>query len=315
MDPLNSDENNSDVRIAVLIDAENVSAYYVRPMLEEIARYGTPTIKRIYADWTAPVVSGWKAVLLENAIVPVQQYSYTQGKNSSDSAMIIDAMDILYANKIDTFCLVSSDSDFTRLATRLREAGKKVIGIGEMKTPAAFISGCDKFIFLEILAPRTRNKTPAKTFTEPERARREVEKPAAPAHRETLRDKPVTDAVTAASAAKPAAKREPDKPAAKAAAQNGADDKLKDVLDSDELTELLVSSVQDLADEDGWAALGAVGNLLIKKQPSFDSRNYGYQKLKTLIASTGLFDIDKRTFGGSPAGVAVYVRVKAQSAQ
>src|SRR5690606_11291464 len=140
-----------DLRLAVLIDADNVPYKKVKLMFEEIAKYGTPTFKRIYADWTKPTVSGWKTVLLENAITPIQQYSYSVGKNSSDSAMIIDAMDILYSGKVDGFCIVSSDSDFTRLATRLREAGKKVIGIGEKKTLPPFITACDKFIYIEIL--------------------------------------------------------------------------------------------------------------------------------------------------------------------
>ena len=140
-----------DLRLAVLIDADNVPYANVKEMLEEIAKDGTPTIKRIYADWTKPTVSGWKNILLENAITPIQQYSYTSGKNSSDSALIIDAMDILYSEKVDGFCIVSSDSDFTRLATRLRETGMKVIGIGEKKTPQPFITACDKFIYIEIL--------------------------------------------------------------------------------------------------------------------------------------------------------------------
>ena len=141
----------TDDKLAVLIDADNVPYANVKEMLEEISKNGTPTIKRIYADWTKPTVSGWKHVLLENAITPVQQYSYTVGKNSSDSALIIDAMDILYSGKVNGFCIVSSDSDFTRLATRLREAGMTVIGFGEKKTPQAFISACDKFIYIEIL--------------------------------------------------------------------------------------------------------------------------------------------------------------------
>ncbi len=141
----------TDDKLAVLIDADNVPYANVKEMLEEISRYGTPTIKRIYADWTKTTVSGWKNVLLENAITPIQQYSYTTGKNSSDSALIIDAMDILYSAKVNGFCIVSSDSDFTRLATRLREAGMTVIGFGEKKTPQPFISACDKFIYLEIL--------------------------------------------------------------------------------------------------------------------------------------------------------------------
>ncbi len=142
----------NDLRLAVLIDADNIPFSNVKGMLEEIAKYGTPTFKRIYGDWTRPTIAGWKSVLLENAITPVQQYSYTKGKNSTDSAMIIDGMDILYSGKVDGFCIVSSDSDFTRLATRLREAGMKVIGIGERKTPHPFIVACDKFIYLEILA-------------------------------------------------------------------------------------------------------------------------------------------------------------------
>jgi len=138
-------------KLAVLIDADNVPYANVKEMLEEIAKNGTPTIKRIYADWTKPTVSGWKNILLENAITPIQQYSYTTGKNSSDSALIIDAMDILYSGKVDGFCIVSSDSDFTRLATRLREAGMTVIGFGEKKTPQPFIAACNKFIYIEIL--------------------------------------------------------------------------------------------------------------------------------------------------------------------
>src|SRR5512133_3825059 len=144
-------ELSRDPRLAVLIDADNVPYSNVKGMLAEIAKYGTPTFKRIYGDWTKPTVAGWKSVLLENAITPIQQYSYTQGKNATDSAMIIDAMDILYSGKIDGFCLVSSDSDFTRLATRLREAGLKVIGIGEKKTPNSFIVACDRFIYIEVL--------------------------------------------------------------------------------------------------------------------------------------------------------------------
>ena len=143
--------NIDNMRLAVLIDAENVPRNCIKSVMEEIAIYGTPTIKRIYGDWTNPMIAGWKASLLENAITPIQQYSYTSGKNSSDSAMIIDAMDILYTEKTDGFVIVSSDSDFTRLAIRLREAGQRVIGIGEKKTPSAFIAACDKFTYIEVI--------------------------------------------------------------------------------------------------------------------------------------------------------------------
>lgn len=145
MDPV------KDLRLAVLIDADNVPYANIKEMLQEIAKYGIPTFKRIYADWTKPTVSGWKSILLENAITPIQQYSYSTGKNSSDSALIIDAMDILYTEKVDGFCIISSDSDFTRLVIRLREAGMFVIGMGEKKTLTPFITACDKFIYIEIL--------------------------------------------------------------------------------------------------------------------------------------------------------------------
>ena len=144
---------------AVLIDGDNIPSAHIKEMMEEIAKYGNPTIKRIYGDWTRPDLKNWKTLLLENAITPIQQYGYTKGKNATDSAMIIDAMDILYSGKVDGFCLVSSDSDFTRLATRLREAGMNVIGIGEKKTPNPFIVACDKFIYIEILKKQSAEKT------------------------------------------------------------------------------------------------------------------------------------------------------------
>ena len=231
-----------DIRLAVLIDADNVPYSNVKGMMEEIAKYGTPTFKRIYGDWTRPTVSGWKNVLLENAITPIQQYSYTSGKNSSDSALIIDAMDILYSGKVDGFCIISSDSDFTRLATRLREAGMKVFGIGQKKTPNPFIVACDKFIYLEVIATAdtTENEIPEKE-----------------------------------TSVKPEIKKSVDKINKK-------------------IIHLIASSIEDLADENGWAFLGDVGNLLLKKQPNFDPRNFGFQKLTSLINSLSQFEIDKR---------------------
>jgi len=243
---------NNDLRLAVLIDADNVPYSGVKEMFEEMAKYGTPTFKRIYADWTKPTVSGWKAVLLENAITPIQQYSYTTGKNATDSAMIIDAMDILYSGKVDGFCIVSSDSDFTRLATRLREAGMKVFGFGEKKTPKPFISACDKFIYVEILT------------NEPEAEETETGKPAAA--------KPLQQQ------AKPAQKQP--------------------ILRTDKkLIKLITDSIEDVADETGWAFLGDLGNMLIKKMPNFDSRNYGFSKLVQLIRSIDVFEIDQRETG------------------
>lgn len=149
---------NTQLNLAVLIDGDNIPSSHVKEMMEEIAKYGSPTIRRIYGDWTRPNLSKWKNMLLENAITPIQQYAYTSGKNATDSAMIIDAMDLLYSGKVNGFCLVSSDSDFTRLATRLREAGMQVIGIGEKKTPNPFIAACDKFIYIEILKRKAKEK-------------------------------------------------------------------------------------------------------------------------------------------------------------
>ena len=246
-------ESSPDLRLAVLIDADNVPYANVKAMLAEIARYGTPTIKRIYGDWTQPTLSGWKKVLLENAVTPIQQYSYTTGKNSTDSAMIIDAMDILYTNRVDGFCLVSSDCDFTRLATRLREAGKLVIGIGEQKTPTPFISACDRFVYLEILSDDKKKK------------------------QRSMKARGSQPALEEPGIGMPAA----------AVRQKG--NRLPQ-----EVSEMIIVSVNDLADENGWAFLGDVGNLLLKKQPSFDSRNYGYQKLSQLIQAMDRFEIEPR---------------------
>lgn len=159
---------NTNLNMAVLIDGDNIPSAYVKEMMEEIAKYGNPTIKRIYGDWTRPGLIKWKNVLLENAITPIQQYGYTTGKNATDAAMIIDAMDILYSGDVNGFCIVSSDSDFTRLATRLREAGMQVIGIGERKTPNPFIVACDKFIYIEILKQQTEKKVESKEPDEAE---------------------------------------------------------------------------------------------------------------------------------------------------
>jgi uncharacterized protein (TIGR00288 family) len=139
-------------RLAVLIDADNTSAKLIEEMLEELASYGTITVKRAYGDWTNPHLSGWREVLLANAISPEQQFAYTYGKNATDSALIIDAMDLLYSGNVEGFAIVSSDSDFTPLATRLRESGKRVIGVGQRKTPKAFVEACERFVYLEVLA-------------------------------------------------------------------------------------------------------------------------------------------------------------------
>ncbi|HET8736840.1 MAG TPA: NYN domain-containing protein [Pricia sp.] len=242
-----------DLNLAVLIDGDNIPSAYVKEMMEEIAKYGNPTIKRIYGDWTNPRLGRWKNILLENAITPIQQYGYTQGKNATDSAMIIDAMDILYSGKVTGFCIVSSDSDFTRLATRLREAGMQVFGIGEKKTPNPFIVACDRFIYLEIL------KKPENT---------------------------VSDAVNDPSTPK---------------------DGVEKFTPKD--LRFIATTIDDVADDDGWAFLGDVGGLLQKKQPNFDARNYGFQKLTPLLASISHFEIDRREDAKGRKKL-VYVKIK-----
>lgn len=228
-----------DLNLAVLIDGDNIPSAYVKEMMEEIAKYGNPTIKRIYGDWTNPRLGKWKNILLENAITPIQQYGYTQGKNATDSAMIIDAMDILYSGKVNGFCIVSSDSDFTRLATRLREAGMQVFGIGEKKTPNPFIVACDKFIYIEILKNQIQEES-----------------------------------------------------------SNATETKSKASSNIDKITpndlRLISTTIDDVADDDGWAFLGDVGSLLQKKQPNFDSRNYGFQKLTPLIQSINAIEVERR---------------------
>lgn len=245
-----------DLKLAVLIDGDNIPSAYVKEMMEEIAKYGNPTIKRIYGDWTNPSLSKWKNVLLQNAITPIQQYGYTAGKNATDSAMIIDAMDILYSEKVDGFCLATSDSDFTRLATRLREAGMNVIGIGEKKTPEPFIVACDKFIYIEILRHISVDGE--------------------------------SESIKSKSANKPNI------------------DKI-----TPKVIKMISATINDVADEDGWAFLGDVGNLIQKKQPNFDSRNYGFEKLTPLIKSIKKFEVEQRE---SPKGRFKLIYVKNKEA-
>ncbi len=237
--------SEKDLRLAVLIDADNASRTAMKDVMAEVAVYGTPTVKRIYGDWTTPNMASWKSILLECAITPIQQYGYTTGKNSTDSAMIIDAMDLLYSGNCDGFVLVSSDSDFTRLAVRLREAGMKVYGMGEKKTPKPFIVACDKFVYIEVIRAAARQAAEE------------------------------TAAQEAAAQQKPAKKSKKAKDSG-----DGAHD----------IAELVAESVEDLCDEDGWAHMGKLGNLLLKKQPDFDPRNYGFSKLSKLIKSLGRFD-------------------------
>jgi len=247
----NEQVHQEQLKLAVLVDADNTQASIVEGLLAEIAKYGVASVKRIYGDWTSTNLRSWKDKLLEYAIQPVQQFSYTTGKNATDSAMIIDAMDLLYTENLDGFCIVSSDSDFTRLAARLREDGKMVLGFGQRKTPKPFVAACDKFVYTEILR-------------EPEEEREE------------------RDAPPRVSAELKGDKR---------------------------IAALLRSSVEDAADEFGWAYLGAVGTYIANRQPEFDPRNYGYRKLGDLIKGSGLFDIDERA-SPTDQGKQIYIRTR-----
>lgn len=235
-------EKHSD-KLAVLIDADNAPASIATELLTEISRYGTASVRRAYGDWTTPNLKSWKDVLHKLAIQPMQQFSYTVGKNSTDSALIIDAMDVLHSGGLDGFCLVSSDSDFTRLAQRIRESGLKVYGFGEKKTPQPFIAACDKFVFIEIL--RTQQT--------------------------------------------PAAEGEP------------AHEKLQP---------MMRAAVDANARDNGWSALSSVGSFLVKNDPSFDPRNYGYQKLSELVRKQSYLEVKEVPATDGSANVHVYVRYK-----
>ena len=256
--------SNKQKHLAVLIDADNAPASIVEALFEEIAKYGLASVRRIYGDWTKPNLGRWKKVLLDHSIQPIQQFAYTSGKNATDSALIIDAMDLLYTRRFDGFCLVSSDSDFTRLAARIREEGLTVYGFGEQKTPSPFVSACDKFIYTELLrddAPKAATEVAA-----PERlaaAAAQVEQ----AQSRTPRGASKTDALKC---------------------QQVPVDFIAKVLD-------------DLSEEDDWIQLGTLGQNISKLRPAFDPRLYGCRKLSDLVAGQpSRFELESR--GSSATG-------------
>ncbi|GMO33358.1 MAG: NYN domain-containing protein [Termitinemataceae bacterium] len=251
--PFSRESEINQAKLAVLIDADNAQSVSVEGLLDEIAKYGIASVKRIYGDWTSTRLRLWKEKLLEHAIQPMQQFSYTTGKNATDSAMIIDAMDLLYSEKLDGFCIVSSDSDFTRLAARIRESGLKVYGFGEQKTPRAFVAVCDKFVYTEIL--------------------RNIQE-------ETDDDE-----------------------------EKIVSKKRKDFRVDRKLLKLLRDSVEDLADESGWAYLGGIGQKITNRSSEFDPRNYGFKKLGDLFRAVPQFDIDERSSENS-FGKQIYIRWK-----
>lgn len=231
-------------KLAVLIDADNAQASIISELIAEVSRYGTASVKRAYGDWTTTNLKGWKDVLHKMAIQPMQQFSYTTGKNSTDSSLIIDAMDLLHGGSLNGFCLISSDSDFTRLATRIREAGLVVYGFGEKKTPQPFVAACDKFIYTEILKPQQTASVSVEDATEP-------------------------------------------------------------------VEPLLRTAIAATARENGWAALSAVGFMILKNSPSFDPRNYGCQKLGELVRKQSFLEVKEVAVGDGSTNVHLYVRLTA----
>lgn len=227
---------SEETHIALLIDADNCPAAKIEVILDELAKYGVTNIRRAYGNWKSTGLKSWEQVLHEYAIQPIQQFAYTRGKNATDSAMIIDAMDLLYGQKLDGFCLASSDSDFTPLVMRIRANGLKVFGFGEKKTPTPFVNACSKFLYLENLGMPSQTEEKQDTAEQKKSA--------------------------------------------------------KELRGDAKLVNLLRSGVEASAEDEGWAALGAVGSH-IGNQTSFDPRNYGYKKLSDLVTEIGLFELKK----------------------
>ena len=247
-----STASDTDRRFAILIDADNVSDTYIEIILDEVSNLGVATYKRIYGDWTSPRLGSWKTCLLDNSIIPMQQYSYTYGKNATDSAMIIDAMDILYSGNVDGFAIVSSDSDFTRLAARLRESGMYVIGMGEQKTPKPFISACNQFKYLDLLYSSKNSGAEGEG-----------------AHGGGAADESEDDA---------------------AELEFGQMTRADRRRHMKMIRENIGAIIDQFSDDDGWVSLGLLGDQLGKRLPDFDVRNYGYKKLRPFLKSLGVYE-------------------------
>jgi uncharacterized LabA/DUF88 family protein len=266
-------------KFAVLIDADNISERYIKFILDEISNEGLATYKRIYGDWTTPNLNPWKTALLDNSILPFQQFAYTSGKNATDSAMIIDAMDIFYSGRVEGFCIVSSDSDFTRLAARLREGGMVVIGMGESKTPKSFISACNRFKYLDILATESaksglgEKQDSAKTDIEEKQA-----------EGKGARGRADSDKADANSGS------------AKSAASKSAANKRT-------IKAAILSIVAENSDDNGWLNIGELGNKLVKRYPDFDVRNFNFSKLSMFVQSLDYL-VTKKVQSG------VYIKIK-----
>lgn len=280
---------NKELKYAILIDADNISEKYIKIILDEAAKNGIATYKRIYGDWTNPQLTSWKRVLLDNSIIPIQQYGYTTGKSATDSAMIIDAMDILYSGNVDGFCLASSDSDFTRLAARLRESGMQVIGMGESKTPKPFISACNQFKYLDILLSNGAGSEKDEPDSEKDELYLEKENPA-------------SSEKTSAASKK-----------GKTASGKRTKQKVKEPEPQTNLKMIkkaILTLVEECSDDDGWIFSAELGNQLAKRFPDFDVRNFGFSKFTPFINSLGLFDVKRNQASGNSNVQLVYFKIK-----
>lgn len=287
-------------RIAVLIDAENVSARYIKLILDEASNYGIVTYKRLYGDFQIPSVKNWMKNLQEYAITPVFQYNYTHGKNASDSALIIDAMDILYSGNVDGFCIVTSDSDFTKLVLRLRESGMTVVGMGEQKTPPALVAACETFKFLDILYRQETKKNTAKKKQNAKKNRAQKTVAAGQTPGETVE----------ASEAVEAAENE--------ILTNGVsaeDGEKGNIPDLDEMEKEVISIIDNFAGDDGWVDLSELGDNLPKRVPGFDPRNYGCAKLRPFIEKFDSLEIRSAQNPHNAILTVIYVRVKQETAE
>ena len=263
-------------RFAVLIDADNVSAKYIKYILDEITNYGVATYKRIYGDWTKPNTASWKDVLLENSVTPIQQYGYTVGKNATDSAMIIDAMDILYSGNVDGFCIVSSDSDFTKLSSRLRESGMLVVGMGEKKTPKPFVASCNQFKYLDVLAESENQMTADNSSqSKSDEARSE------------------NDNATG------------DKAARSNKVSTSQDKNDKTMTDLNTIKMAVIKMVNEIDDEDQSMNIGELGSRLVKRYPDFDVRNYGDTKLSKFLKKFDFLEMHTKGAEGTSLWVSL----------
>ena len=279
-------QESDNPKLAILIDAENISPRYIATIMKEASVIGTVKYKRIYGNFSGDSLNSWERAISENAMIPIQQYNNTKGKNSSDSALIIDAMDLLYTGSVDGFCLITSDSDFTRLATRLRESEKYVVGMGEQKAAKSFINACNRFIYLDLLLNQEKKN---------QKKKKNAQSSA----------KSVLEGASAKTQKKTAAKPHPQP---EKEIQEAADDDLSGQ-NLDVVRDAIEALIDEKSDDEGWVFCGALGNLLIQRFPDFDVRNFGFKKFIPFVSSLEGFELQQKPSGVGGVNL-VYIRNK-----